>query len=411
MKLLRAFLRSAWRVAIGVTLLVLLQRLTGWMPLSDDPASVAGFLSSLSQFAAVPVTLAFAVIVLVVQLQAGSLTTRAGALVVNSPSFLFTVTVFIEAPAFCILLLGIFDFGGQDVNPIARQLAFAAIVPLLMTFWYLARFTNDWFRQVSPAAFTGYISTEVLRGMRENNLDATRLAVRALGESLNNLAFSADYTSLRLCANHIGKLLELYIGEIKPRMPDNFFYYVMPDKRRVPTWVEDELCDSMRDAADALMGRAGPALVINYLAERLQPFGRKAVENGDTAAVEVLGRTYIEMGATERTFGIVTNFNIAPLYEAANVTLAYASNNNRAEAVKLLAASFFFLFTYVNYHTQGQNFTSSDHERFARGLKGAGINFTEAARVSQDKYGGYWNIRFANPDREQEKALKKIKGL
>ncbi len=332
-------------------------------------------------------------------------------MVVNSPSFLFTVTVLIEAPAFCILLLGIFDFGGHQVSPIARQLAFAAVVPLLMTFWYLARFTNEWFRGVSPAAFTGYVSTEVLRGMRENNLDATRLAVRALGESLNNLALSTDYTSVRLCANHIGKVLELYIAEIKPQMPDSFFYYVMPEERRVSTWVEDEFCDSMRDAADTLMGRPGPALVINYLAERLQPFGRKAIEHGDVEAVEVLGRTYIEMGSTERTFGVVTNFNIAPLYEVANLTLAYAGKSDKAEAVKLLGASFFFLFTYVNYHTQGRNFTSSDHERFARQIKAAGFDFAELASVSREKYGGYWYIRFANPDREQDKALRKIKGL
>jgi hypothetical protein len=393
-----------------VALVVLLQRLIGFMPLSDDPAAVSDFLSSLSQFAAVPVTLAFAVIVLVVQLQAGSLTTRAGALVVNSPSFLFTVTVLVEAPVFCIFLLGIFDFGGHQVSAIVRQLAFAAIVPLLMTFWYLARFTNDWFRRVSPAAFTGYVS-EVLRGMQENNLDATRLAVRALGESLNSLALSTDYTSVRLCANHIGKLLELYIEEFKPRMPGSFFYYVMPEKRSVPTWVEDEHCDSMRDAADTLMGRTGPALVINYLAERLQPFGRKAIEQGDIAAVEVLGRTYIEMGATERTFGVVTNFNISPLYESANLTLAYADQEDKADAVNLLAASFFFLFTYVNYHTQGRNFTSSDHERFARQIKSVGFDFTEMAKVSREKYGGYWNIRFATPDREQERALRKIKGL
>lgn len=410
-KLFRAFLRSAWRVAIGVVLLVLLQRFTGLMPLSEDPTAVSGFLSALAQFAAVPVTLAFAVIVLVIQLQAGSLTTRAGALVVNSRSFLFTVAVLIVAPTFSILLLGLFDFGGHEVSPIVRQIAFTAVVPVVITFYYMARFTNDWFRQVSPAAFTGYISTEVLTGIQENNLDATRLAVRALGESLNNLVMTNDYTSVRLCANHIGKLLELYIQDIKWRMPESFFYYVMPEERRVPTWVEDELCDSMRDAADALMGRAGPALVINYLAERLQPFGRAAVERGDIDAVEVLGKTYIEMGATERTFGVVTNFNISPLYESANLTLAYIDQEDKAEAVMLLAASFFFLFTYVNYHTQGRNFTSSDHERFAWKIRAAGLSFSDVAKVSREKYGGYWTIRFANPDHEQDKALRKIRGL
>ncbi|MBX6763691.1 MAG: hypothetical protein IRY88_08415 [Rubrobacteraceae bacterium] len=406
-----AFVRAAWRVLVGVVLLVFLQRFTGWMPLSDDPTAVSEFLSALAQFAAVPVTLAFAVIVLVIQLQAGSLTTRAGALVVNSSNFLFTVAVLITAPTFSILLLGLLDFGGREVGSLARQVAFAAVVPVVLTFYYLARFTNDWFRQVSPAAFTGYIVTEVLTGMQQNNLDATRLAIRALGESLNNLAMTNDYTSVRLCANHIGKVLELYIKEIKHRMPDGFFKYVMPDERYVPTWVEDELCDSMRDATDALMGRAGPALVINYLAERLQPFGRQAVEHGDLGAVEVLGRTYIEMGATERTFGVVTNFNIAPLYEAANLILAYAGQADKAESLKLLGASYFFLFTYVNYHTRGRKFTSSDHERFAKELKAAGVDFAEIARVSREKYAGYWNIRFADPDREQREALRKIRGL
>lgn len=47
---------------------------------------------------------------------------------------------------------------------------------------------------------------------------------------MNSLAVSTDYTSVRLCANHIGKLLELYIGEIKPRMPTSFFYYVLPEE-------------------------------------------------------------------------------------------------------------------------------------------------------------------------------------
>jgi len=107
MKLFGAFVSAAWRVLVGVVLLVLLQRFTGWMPLSDDPTAVSGFLSALAQFAAVPVTLAFALIVLVIQLQAGSPTTRAGALVVNSRNVLFTVAVLIEAPTFSILLLGL----------------------------------------------------------------------------------------------------------------------------------------------------------------------------------------------------------------------------------------------------------------------------------------------------------------
>jgi hypothetical protein len=410
-KLLWAFLKSALLVAFGVALLVFIRRISGWRPISSDPSAVSNYLSSLAQFTAVPVTLAFAIIVLVVQLQAGTVTSRAGALVVNSPQFLFTVTLLFQAPAFCIGLLGIFDLSDAPASTIVRELAFAALVPLLLTFAYLARFTNDWFRQVSPAAFTGYISTQVIRGLQEKDRDATNLAIRGLGEALNNLALSTDYTSVRLCANHIGKVLEIYIETFKAQMPDRFFYYVMPEERRVPTWLEEELCDSMRDAADALMGRGGPALVINYLAQRLVPFGQKAIEHGDTDAVEVLGRTFIEMGSTERTFGVTTNFNISPLYESANLVLNYIDQKERVEAVKLLAASFFFLFTYVNFYTEGQHFTSSDHERFARELKKAGVNFPEVAALSRKVYEGYWYIRFANPDREEQRTLRKIKSL
>lgn len=410
-KLLWAVVKSALLVAFGVALLVLIQRISGWRPISSDPSAVSNYLSALAQFAAVPVTLAFAIIVVVIQLQAGSLTSRAGSLIVNSPRFLFTVTLLFEAPAFSIGLLGIFDLSDAPASPIVRELAFAAVVPLLLTLGYLARFTNEWFRQVSPAAFTGYISAQAIRGLEQQDRDAVNLAARGLGEALNNLALRADYTSIRLCANHIGKLLEIYIEHFKAQMPDRFFYYVMPEEHRVPTWLEDELCDSMRDAADALMGRGGPALVINYLTERLVPFGQKAIEGGDIEAVGVLGRTFIEMGSTERTFGVTTNFNISPLYESANLVLSNIGQKDRVEAVKLLAASFFFLFTYVNFYTEGQHFTSSDHERFARELKKAGINFSEVAALSRKVYGGYWYIRFANPEREQQRALRKIKGL
>lgn len=117
------------------------------------------------------------------------------------------------------------------------------------------------------------------------------------------------------------------------------------------------------------------------------------------------------MGSTERTFGVTTNFNISPLYESANLVLNNVGQKDRGEPVKLLAASFFFLFTYVNFYTEGQYFTSSDHERFARQLKAAGIDFPEVAKASRKVYQGYWYIRFANPDREQGKALKKIRNL
>jgi hypothetical protein len=99
------------------------------------------------------------------------------------------------------------------------------------------------------------------------------------------------------------------------------------------------------------------------------------------------------------------------LYESANLVLNNAGQNDKAEVETLLAASFFFLFTYVNFYSEGQYFTSSDHERFARQLKAAGVNFTEVAIVSRKVYQNYWYIRFANPDREQGKALTKISNL
>jgi hypothetical protein len=82
-KVFGAFLKSASLVALSVTLLVLMQRISGWRPISSDPSAVSNYLSALAQFAAVPVTLAFAIIVVVIQLQAGSLTSRAGSLIVN----------------------------------------------------------------------------------------------------------------------------------------------------------------------------------------------------------------------------------------------------------------------------------------------------------------------------------------
>jgi hypothetical protein len=57
--------------------------------ISEDPTAVSGFLSSLAQFAAIPITIAFSVIVLVIERQANAFRGRAGALVVGSPGFLF----------------------------------------------------------------------------------------------------------------------------------------------------------------------------------------------------------------------------------------------------------------------------------------------------------------------------------
>jgi hypothetical protein len=217
---IRAFLKSAFWVATGVFAVVLLQRCPSlvsafpiplvsqgcstWRPLSSDSAALSSYLSSLAQFAAIPVTLALAIIVLVVQLQAGSLTTRAGALVLNSPRFLFTATLLVIAPSYCIGLLGVIDTRVPAVSPMVRELAFAAVVPVVLTFVFLGLFTDTWLRAVSPATFTGLALVQAVRGLRERNRDAVNLGVRALGEALNNLARSADYTGLRLCANRIG---------------------------------------------------------------------------------------------------------------------------------------------------------------------------------------------------------------
>lgn len=45
-------------MAFGVVLLVLIQKLLGWRPISGDPSSVSSYLTALAQFAAIPVTLA-----------------------------------------------------------------------------------------------------------------------------------------------------------------------------------------------------------------------------------------------------------------------------------------------------------------------------------------------------------------
>ncbi|MBX6764418.1 MAG: hypothetical protein IRY88_12165 [Rubrobacteraceae bacterium] len=49
---------------------MLLQSFTGWVLLSGDPTAVSEFLAVLAQFAAIPIALAFVVIVLVIRLQA-----------------------------------------------------------------------------------------------------------------------------------------------------------------------------------------------------------------------------------------------------------------------------------------------------------------------------------------------------
>jgi hypothetical protein len=152
MKLFWAFVRSAALVAVGVWLLVLFQGWLGWTPLAPDPSSVSGFLSSLAQFATIPVTLGLGIVVLVIQLQAASLTGRAGALAIGSRQVLFTVALLLEAPAYCIGLLGILNLGQEQIGVFERQVAFGAVVPVALTFVFLARFTDTWLRLVSPAA-------------------------------------------------------------------------------------------------------------------------------------------------------------------------------------------------------------------------------------------------------------------
>jgi hypothetical protein len=274
----------------------------------------------------------------------------------------------------------------------------------------LIRFTNTWFRLVSPAAFTGLIFAQAVQGLQEKNRDTVALAVRGLGESITSLVTSNDYAGVRLCANKIGMLLEGYVAEFKPKMPESFFYYEWPERRYERDWVEAEACDSMRDAADTLMLRGGPEGTIIYLAERLTPFGQSAIDLGDIGAVELLAETFAGMGTTEKTFMVATNFNPGPLYESANLVLANAGKEGKVEAVKIVAAAFFLIFAYIHHYTERRAFTSSEHETFARRLKAKGVNFPEVAKLSREKF-GVWNARFADPDREVEKALRKIRAL
>jgi len=411
-KVIGAFLRAAGYVTFWVVLLVLIQKLLGWRPISGDPASVSSYLTALAQFAAIPVTLALGILVLVIQLQAGMLTSRVGSVVINSPEFLFTVALLFLAPAFSILLLGVFDLGQGHVSNFARELAFGAVVPVLLTLRALIRFTNMWFRLVSPAAFTGLIFEQAIRGLQEKNRDSVALAVRGLGESATSLSASTDYAGVRLCAGQIGMLLERYAEEFKPKIPrdDKFFYHTWPKLEHDPVWLEEEVCESMRDAADMLMLRGGPEQTIIYLAARLTPFGQKAIDARDVEAVRVLAETFAGMGTTEKTFMVARNVNSGPWYEAANLVMENADKEGKAEAVNLLAAAFFLMFTYVHHHTERNYFTSTEHEILAQRLKAKGINFREVAKLSREKF-GLWNARFAAPDRELQEALRRINTL
>lgn len=121
---------------------VFVQWLTGWTFLSDDPATISTFLASLASFAAIPVTIAFGVIVFVIQQQASTYTGRAGALVTSSPGFLFIVALLFEVPLTCIVLLGALDLGGESVARSTQEWAVGAMGPVVLNLVALAIFAS-----------------------------------------------------------------------------------------------------------------------------------------------------------------------------------------------------------------------------------------------------------------------------
>ena len=328
---------------------------------------------------------------------------------VSSPQFLFTVMLLLEAPAYCIALLGIFDLSQEQATVFARELTFGAVVPVLLTFVFLGRFTNTWFRLVSPAAFTGHILGQAVQGLREKNRDTVALALRGLAEALGNLAISTDYQSLGICAKQLGTLLEEYVSNFKRSMPDKFFYYDFPQRHHSPTWVENEACDAVRNAVDILMARGAPAHIWEYLVERLVPFGKRAIEVDDMEALQVLSQVFIEIGTTEKILGGRISFNLRPLNESANL-VGHALPRTE-EAATVLAALFFFLFTYINNRAEQMSFFSAEYDYSAKRLKDLGVDFRGAARVSRQRFGQYWDMRFPVTDLEQEKVLRRIEGL
>ncbi|TCJ20725.1 hypothetical protein E0L93_00390 [Rubrobacter taiwanensis] len=414
--MVRALIKSSLLVLASLGLVVITQKLSGWTFLSNNPEAISTFLSSLAQFAAIPVTIAFGVIVLIIQQQATAYTGRAGALVVNSPGFMFVVALLFEVPALCIFLLGWLDLSGQTASRSTQEWAAGTVGPVILTFMALARFAAVWFARISPAEFSGFVFSRAVEGVKRGDRNTVSLAVRGLGESLNNLALSTDYTSLHLSMNHLSYFLQWYVREQKSRLKERkpgFFEYQFPQKRTDSVWVEREVCTFVRDATDSLLGRLGPAESIYYLVDGLRPFGGAAIEAGDMEALEVLADTFVEMGTTERTFGVSINFNTRPLERSAEGAL-WARESDHKEAEKLLASVFFILFTYLNYNVrrlQPRVFTSSLHETEAKKLKEAGIDFSEAAEESRKRFEGYWIIRFPDPDYELANALKKIERL
>lgn len=411
-----ALVKSLLLVVAALLLSVWVQSLTGRTFLSGDPTTVSAFLTALASFAAVPVTIAFGVIVLVIQQQASTYTGRAGALVTTSPSFLFVVALLFEVPLVCIVLLGALDLGGESVSRPTRMWAAGALGPVLLNLLALGRFATVWFRRVNPSEFSKFMFDRARDGARTGNRNTLSLALRGLGESLNNLARSTDYTSLHLCMNFVGAFLEEYARERKPHLLNGrqaFFEYQFPEKETDKVWVEREACTFVRDATDELLGRLAPAESVYFLVDGLLPLARAAVETEDLEALEVLCFAFAEMGTTERTFGMSVNFNTRPLERSADGVL-FARQNGYVEAERLLASVFFLLFAYMNYHvrTMGPDAsTSSLHEAKARELKNAGVDFSAASKDSQERFNGYWIIRFENPDGESAKALGRIRGL
>lgn len=422
--MLRTVIWSSLLVLVFLILFAMAQKLLGRTLLSEDPAAVLGFLSSLAQFAAIPITIAFGVIVLIIQQQANTFTGRAGALVVGSPGFFFVVALLFEVPILCVVTLGMLDPGEESVGLSTRQWAGAAIGPVVLTLIALAIFTWRWFGRVSPADFGLFVLQRARRGARFGNRNTASLAVRGLGDMINNLALSTDDTSLRLCMNYLGVFLVEYVGNYKPRLVNTrpgFFRYHHPIQGTNLTWVESEACTAVRNAVNTLMARMGPSESIYHLVDWLlsfgqnKTFGQRAMEVGDTEALKVLARTFVDMGTTEATFASVANFNIRPLERSADGAI-WAHNNGHPEAERLLSATFFVLFTYLHYHIQrltagGWVYTSKLHETKAKELKNLGIDFSKAAKESRERFEGYWIIRFQDPDAEQNKALKSIERL
>jgi hypothetical protein len=161
--MIRALMLSLLVVLTSWGLVVVVQVPLGWTFLADDPGSISTFLSSLAQFAAIPVTIAFGVIVLIIQQQATAYTSRAGALVVGTPGFMFVVALLFEVPALCILLLGVLDLGGPEASRSVQALAGGVVGPVLVTFVALGRFSSVWFGRISPAEFSGFVANHVER--------------------------------------------------------------------------------------------------------------------------------------------------------------------------------------------------------------------------------------------------------